>query len=290
MKALLEKVSIAGQSAIKVRTYTKYRLDVPYHYHPEFEIVYVLEGKGKVMIGNASDDFKKNDLYIIGSSIPHLFVNTYFRNRKLESKTRLFVVQFRKKLIEPLLDIPEFNSFAPFIKKIDLGVKISPGRSLFQQLLRLKNVHAVKRFNILMTFIDDVARNPRHQAVVAQPRKGSHSRPALQRIQAIQAFMLENYHRVITIDELAGYVHLTKTSLCRFMKVNMNSTFSQLLNEVQIEHACRLLQETSDTIQKISLDAGYNNLSYFYRQFQRLKNCSPNSYKEPVMSPFENSR
>ncbi|MDP4264317.1 MAG: AraC family transcriptional regulator [Bacteroidota bacterium] len=280
MKALLEKVSIAGQSAIKVRTYTKYRLDVPYHYHPEFEIVYILEGKGKVMIGNASDDFRKNDLYIIGSSIPHLFVNTYFRNRKLESKTKLLVVQFRKTLVEPLLHIPEFNSLSPFIKKIDLGVKISTGSKLSRQLLRLKNVHAVRRFNALVALIDAVARNPKQQTIAALPRKESHSRPALQRIQTIRAFMLENYHRAISIDELAAHVHLTKTSLCRFMKVNMRSTFSQLLNEVRIEHACSLLEETGDTIQKISLEAGYNNLAYFYRQFQKLKNCSPNSYKK----------
>jgi AraC-like DNA-binding protein len=279
MKALLEKVSIAGQSAIKVRTYTKYRLDVPYHYHPEFEIVYVVEGKGKLMIGNVSDDFKKNDLFIIGSSIPHLFVNTYFRNRKLECKTKLFVVQFRKKLIEPLLHIPEFNSFAPFIKKMDLGVKISPGNTLYRQLLQVKNVHAVKRFNTLLSFIDTVARSQKNQTVIVQPRKDSRSRPALQRVQTIRAFMLENYHRVISIEELASHVHLTKTSLCRFMKINMNTTFSQLLNEIRIEHACRLLEETSDTVQKISLEAGYNNLSYFYRQFQRLKNCTPNNYK-----------
>jgi AraC-like DNA-binding protein len=281
MKALLEKVNISGQSAIKVRTYTKYRLDVPYHYHPEFEIVYVMEGKGKVMIGNTSDDFNKNDLYIIGSSIPHLFVNAYFRNRKLESKTKLFVIQFRKKLLEPLLHIPEFNSLAPVIKKMDLGIKISPDKKFSRQLFHLKNVHGIRRFNTLMILIDAIARKDKHKTVGVQQEKDARSRPALQRVQLIKAFVLENYHRPVTIDELADHVHLTKTSLCRFMRTNMSSSFSQLLNEVRIEHACRLLEETSDTVQKISLDAGYNNLSNFYRQFLKLKNCSPNQYKKP---------
>lgn len=282
MKPLLEKVNIAGQSAIKVRTYTKYRLIVPYHYHPEFEIVYVMHGKGKVMIGNTSGSFGKNDIYIIGSSTPHLFVNTYFRNRKLESKTKLFVVQFRKKLIEPLLHIPEFNSLAPVIKKMGPGIKLSADRKFLQQLLQLKNVHGIRRFNALMILIDAIARKSKHKAVETQPQQNNHSRPALQRIQAIRAFMLENYHTSVAMDDLADHIHLTKTSLCRFMKKNMNTTFSRLLNEVRIEHACKLLEETGDTVQKISFEAGYNNLSNFYRQFQKLKNCSPNNYKKPA--------
>ena len=43
----------------------------PWHHHPEYELVFILKGKGKRMVGDNVDRFKENDLIFTGPFLPH---------------------------------------------------------------------------------------------------------------------------------------------------------------------------------------------------------------------------
>ena len=45
----------------------------PLHQHPEMQVTLILEGTGTVFIGGYIGDFKPNDVFIIGSNVPHVF-------------------------------------------------------------------------------------------------------------------------------------------------------------------------------------------------------------------------
>ena len=42
-----------------------------WHYHPELELVYIIEATGRQFIGDSIHHFKNNDLILIGSNLPH---------------------------------------------------------------------------------------------------------------------------------------------------------------------------------------------------------------------------
>ena len=42
-----------------------------YHYHPEYEIVCVLQGGGTRHVGNHFSNYEKGDLVFIGPNLPH---------------------------------------------------------------------------------------------------------------------------------------------------------------------------------------------------------------------------
>jgi len=51
-----------------------------WHHHPEYELVLVVKGRGRRMVGDHVDRFQENDLVLIGPYHPHLWMcdNEYF--------------------------------------------------------------------------------------------------------------------------------------------------------------------------------------------------------------------
>ncbi|MEM8901620.1 MAG: helix-turn-helix domain-containing protein, partial [Bacteroidota bacterium] len=54
----------------------------------------------------------------------------------------------------------------------------------------------------------------------------------------------------------------------------------QVLNEIRVGHACRLLMEGEQTITEICYQSGFHSLSYFNRRFKLIMKMSPRTYKE----------
>jgi AraC-like DNA-binding protein len=66
------------------------------------------------------------------------------------------------------------------------------------------------------------------------------------------------------------------------MKNTPSKTFVQLLNEIRISHACRLLAEEDLPVAEICYTCGFNNVSYFIRQFKGITGLTPLSYKKKL--------
>ena len=49
---------------------------------------------------------------------------------------------------------------------------------------------------------------------------------------------------------------------------------------MKISHATHLLRTTNMTIQEIMFCAGFNNKSYFYREFAKIYHMSPREMRE----------
>ncbi|HAK80604.1 MAG TPA: AraC family transcriptional regulator, partial [Runella sp.] len=65
---------------------------------------------------------------------------------------------------------------------------------------------------------------------------------------------------------------------CRFLRTHTRKTFSELLSEVRIEHACRLLKDSTKSVSEIAFECGYSNLSNFNRQFKQITKLTPREY------------
>jgi AraC-like DNA-binding protein len=47
-------------------------------------------------------------------------------------------------------------------------------------------------------------------------------------------------------------------------------------------HSCKLLSETDKTVIEIAFECGYENTSYFNRQFKIYRNTSPKLFREQI--------
>ena len=68
----------------------------PWHYHPEFELVLVIKSTGRRMVGDNIGYFKEKDLVLIGSMLPHVWVNDpKYTTSKADSLAEAIVIHFK---------------------------------------------------------------------------------------------------------------------------------------------------------------------------------------------------
>lgn len=73
--------------------------------------------------------------------------------------------------------------------------------------------------------------------------------------------------------------------VARVMRKVLDTTPSDYLNTVRLTHAAFQLRMTSRSVTEIAMDAGYENLSYFFYVFKKKYGYSPRAYRRKVATP-----
>ena len=71
IKASYEVLQPASGHSFLILRFGKLAFDAPYHFHEEFELTYILHGKGKRYVGSHMEDFSSGDLVLLGPNLPH---------------------------------------------------------------------------------------------------------------------------------------------------------------------------------------------------------------------------
>ncbi|HEY5525612.1 MAG TPA: AraC family transcriptional regulator, partial [Clostridium sp.] len=92
----------------------------------------------------------------------------------------------------------------------------------------------------------------------------------------------ENYQNKIYIDDLANLAKMNSQYLARFFKSLIGKTPIEYINSYRIERACILIKNTDSSILDISMNVGFDNLSYFIKQFKKYKHVTPSAYRKQL--------
>jgi AraC family transcriptional regulator len=89
----------------------------------------------------------------------------------------------------------------------------------------------------------------------------------IKRLSAAKDFIYENYHRDISLDDLAQAACLSKFHFLRLFKVTFNTTPLQFINDVKVRHAKILLQQSNVEVNDVARALGFSSSSSFSRMF-----------------------
>lgn len=96
-------------------------------------------------------------------------------------------------------------------------------------------------------------------------------------------YIKANYHRNVTIEEVAKLAFLSVSALERRFKKYLSKTPKQFLNEVRLENARRLLLESKLPIMEIAFQCGFSEPSYFSKQFKALFGILPSQVRKEII-------
>jgi AraC-like DNA-binding protein len=83
----------------------------------------------------------------------------------------------------------------------------------------------------------------------------------------------------LSLEQAAKTLYMSKSTFIRKLKQE-DTSFKQLMEAAKKRHAQYLLINTSQKIESISLQLGYEDLSNFGRSFKRWFGCSPSQFRE----------
>jgi AraC-like DNA-binding protein/mannose-6-phosphate isomerase-like protein (cupin superfamily) len=276
MKAQYEKIETNEFTSFKAYSYEKAEFDTPWHYHPQFELTYILSGRGIRYVGNGFEYFEEDDLVLLGPNLPHCWKNT--GNQR--GKSGAIVVHWDNTLLGN--GNHEFDAIIKLFSKAQQGIKYLPSfsKKVKEKLLVMLKQSSFERLMTLLSILNELATQGKGQtlstiAVDASLRNYDH-----QRINTVYQFVRNNYKEKVTLAQIASEVHMSEEAFSRFFSKMMNKPFFTFLNEYRINAACQLLIETDEPVSEVAMKSGFETLPFFYRQFGKFKKLSPKKYRD----------
>lgn len=99
-------------------------------------------------------------------------------------------------------------------------------------------------------------------------------------LHKIIGFIRNNYMKKISLDEIADYVFMSKSHVSKIFNEEMGMSISAYVNKVRIKKSCSLLRDLSLSIAEIATLTGFEDPSYFTKQFKAETGISPKEFRE----------
>jgi len=260
-------------------------LDSSWHYHPQYELIYISRSFGIRFVGDSVSHFSPGDLVLVGPYLPHLWRNdvSYYKAEDTD-KVETIVLKFMEDFIgEGTFKNPIFSDIDHMLDQAKFGVCFgkSISKKLHKNLIGIVELppaeQSVKLLDLLYRLSLTVDKN-----VLSSSDMRQYTTEHSHRLDAVLKYISDNYASYITLNDVAEIACMTPNSFCRFFKKMTNKSFTQFLNEVRIRNASRLLAQDNLPVSDVCYMVGYNSVTNFNRQFKQIMGSTPKAYRSTI--------
>ncbi|MFK7925472.1 MAG: helix-turn-helix domain-containing protein [Bacteroidia bacterium] len=278
MQALPEKIfpNQGSSFAYRVFEYPNHCVNSYWHLHPEYELVYIQQGKGKRQVGQHFSEFADGELIFLGPELPHLAFSETDAAQNLE-----IVIQLKADFLGDAFWLaPEFAAVRTLLQRSEQGITFGTAvkKEIGQCLELMQTQNPMQRLLSLLEILDSLAQTDDFQLLNARSPSLQVQASDYHRINRVYEYVEANFQEPIRLEAVAEQLHMTETAFCRLFKKVTSKTFVQYLNEYRIAHACRLLEEGKRSITEVAYASGFSHISHFNRLFKRTQHETPRDY------------
>jgi AraC-like DNA-binding protein len=275
-----EITPLTSSDCFTIFSRVKSEFDFPLHCHEEFELNFILNAKGaRRVVGDHIGEIDDAELVLVGSNLPHVWQTHKCKSQEIREVT----IQFHKDLFdEKLLKRNQLSFIRNLLERSAKGILFSRQTidQLSSRLIALNQKQGFDSVLELLSILHDlsISRNMHtlSDATFSNAELSYNSR----RIRTAVDFMNLNFHKAITLTEVAKLTNMTDVSFSRFFKARTGITFMDSLLEMRLGHASRLLIDTTQSVSEVAYNCGFNNISNFNRLFKKKKGCTPKEFRE----------
>jgi AraC-like DNA-binding protein len=248
------------------------------HQHKEIQLSFINKGEGTLVVGDTVNHYKSGDIIVIGSHIPHVFKSDLNSEKKSHMITLFFTTD---SFGTELFKLEELKELSLFFKRSKHGFMVTSLIKKIQILFnQLKDASKLKRFILLLELLQAISK-ANYKSLSSFIYDKTYTTIEGERMRNVFEYTMLNYDKEISLKTIASVSNMTKNAFCKYFKRRTNKTYVQFLNELRIEHACRLLISQKELpIIEIAEHTGFNNISNFNRQFKSIKKINPSMYRK----------
>ncbi|MEM8998759.1 MAG: AraC family transcriptional regulator [Bacteroidota bacterium] len=281
MKLQLENIWSDANSSFKLLHNPKLNDLFYWHFHPEYELVYIDGANGTRHVGKHISTFKKNDLVLIGSNIPHLNFD-YGIKTEYEKEVLQVSTSFKDFILGKA---PELHGIWTLFEQSHHGIVFS-GKTkniVGNRMKRLYWLSPFEQFVEVLHIFEILSKSKEYELLHNAPILTRVDKKGQERLQKVYSYIDAHYDRKISIAEIAALCNLGKEAFCRYFKKASGSTFTVFLNQYRVTRAKRLLL-SGKNVGETCYACGFESLSYFNRTFKGISGENPSEFKRRILS------
>ena len=253
------------------------------HFHPEFEVYYLLEGSRYYFIENETYLINKGCLVLIDTMQIH--------------KTSTFGKDVHDRILIELTN-------GPFSELFELvsGLSMKSFFSEYACILELNEAEQQQIEGLLFSLMDEFKhQQPHFQSLVMmriaelflfvarrKADKGTAHQASMsatakhKRIRDVILYISENYNRVKSLEEISKHFFVNKSYLSRTFKEVTGFTVQEYININCVKKAQELLEQSQMSVSEISCCLGYGSVTHFERMFRKYTETTPLKYRKKM--------
>lgn len=256
-------------------------INVPLHWHMEFEINYIVSGCAEFICGDKKFISSEGDIIIIPPNMLHAI---YPREK---FKQLYDTIVFRTDMLGSYAND---RSAAEYIRplsngRLKINTQITKEHTYYRELkTTVENIFSCAKGNT--SKLDILMKSELLRLFWLLEESGDISpaeKKGMSRSETIRPaieFITKNTSSNITVEQLAKASHVSKSYFMTIFKETAGIGAIEYLTQLRIKKACEILLNTNKTAVDTAYECGFKNLSNFNRQFKKIVGCTPSEYRK----------
>lgn len=255
--------------------------NVPIHWHNDLEINLIREGEAVFQVYQKSYRVRTGEGFLLNRNVPHSCSspgNEHVRYSTILVRPDFLYGDFgsdvERKCFQPFLQ----NSAIPCIYLTGFDEN---GKEILQKLNQVEEAFDRKRFcyelkikGLLCEAFAMILYGHRQELTKFVPA----NLQELERLEKMLNYLNMHFTEVISLQDLADQVHLSREVCCRLFKKMTGKTVTGYLEEYRVNKSFSLVQSGQYSMTQITEMVGFSNPSRFASAFRKRFGCNPGEY------------
>lgn len=253
--AFFQKNSSAYQIYYEVRFFDNIYYSA--HFHPNIEFIFVLDGKLEI--------YDEEKLFTLNSGEGALILPNHIHSFQKDNNSKCLVCSFSSDYV------PSF--YSKIKNKTADDIRFTPEKTVIDFLLcqfnkrEVLSVFEIKSiaYTICASFFNSVT------------LKDTDGNSDI--MHAMLSYLTENFNKDITLKEMAKNLGYEEHYLSRRFHKNFPFNFKDYVNQLRVNQAKILLEQTNQSITDIAYNCGFTSVRNFNRAFKSVSDVTPREYR-----------
>ena len=255
--------------------------NVPIHWHNDLEINLIREGEAVFQVYQKSYRVRTGEGFLLNRNVPHSCSspgNEHVRYSTILVRPDFLYGDFgsdvERKCFQPFLQ----NSAIPCIYLTGFDEN---GKEILQKLNQVEEAFDRRRFcyelkikGLLCEAFAMILYGHRQELTKFVPA----NLQELERLEKMLNYLNMHFTEVISLQDLADQVHLSREVCCRLFKKMTGKTITGYLEEYRVNKSFSLVQSGQYSMTQITEMVGFSNPSRFASAFRKRFGCNPGEY------------
>lgn len=282
-----EQLTINDEYPIIARYYDYDKFAYPWHFHAEYEIIYVKDGTGERFVADRIEPFIPGDVILLGQNVPH-YMRSAEEYYKANSSLRVTgaVIQFANDYMAHAINkYADLSHIKTLLDRSRRGIHFpSPDNTeivnCIEKLPQCKGVHRIAN---LLFLLDKMARLKSKRLLGSSHFDQNLSVLTDNRLEKVLSYITFHYTEPLSLSDIASIVSMNASAFSRYFKEKTGKSFIEYILELRIGYACKLLIGSSLDISQIYIECGFNSICHFNRMFKRKTGLTPSDYRKEFL-------
>jgi transcriptional regulator GlxA family with amidase domain len=179
--------------------------------------------------------------------------------------------------------LPESEPLRNLFSQAARGLEITgkTNKLVSESMKELVTMQGLTRWLKLVEILHILAETGEYTYISRMPVSGQNEKED-GRMAKVMDYVLKHFASEIRVNDVAKQLNMADNSFSRYFSQRTRKTFTSFVNEVRLNHACKLLIENRLSVAQICFECGFNNLSNFNKHFKELYYQTPLAYRKQI--------